>query len=483
MTVGAGGLGASTFMGGAGLGDNALGMFLGQNAKTADREALAQAQRMADEGLDQRSIWDETGWFQGADDKWRFEIDDSDAGLTDFAARRLFDKDFVGTSAASGFNHPELFKAYEDEEPFWGDYNVKIATPREGNYYADNDLVSVNAPTQRDARDISLHEFQHATQRREGFAKGGNPESAVDDFLDRVNVDLRKTSREMDALRSKKYAMDPTEFDEQMGVLRSQYDGLLSERSAGTTDAAKRDGYKRLAGEVEARNVQTRRDFTPDQRKATAPWETEDVPRDQQIVRFGANGPQNAMGKFDFTDRERSFMDYMGGRKFKDQDDARRQLAYHIEKRNTAKGLFDDSPPPEQFAPDFLDRIPLVSHGKGVKIGAAGKTPTTREAVTPSPDPIGRAPDVSWGKPDLNDYTKGENFDQVYIPVSQIPKPKLAGGETGYDWRELQRGGSPPPVTLKQNKNGSLSIVDGNHRLHFFLQQDYDSIPVKLIRK
>jgi hypothetical protein len=46
--------------------------------------------------------------------------------------------------------------------------------------------------------------------------------------------------------------------------------------------------YRRTSGEVEARNVQTRRDMTPDQRRATPPWETEDVPRAQQIVRFGS---------------------------------------------------------------------------------------------------------------------------------------------------------------------------------------------------
>jgi hypothetical protein len=45
------------------------------------------------------------------------------------------------------------------------------------------------------------------------------------------------------------------------------------------------DQYRALAGEVEARNVQTRMDMDAATRRATPPWATEDVPRDQQIVR------------------------------------------------------------------------------------------------------------------------------------------------------------------------------------------------------
>jgi hypothetical protein len=52
--------------------------------------------------------------------------------------------------------------------------------------------------------------------------------------------------------------------------------------------------YKRLAGEVEARNVQSRMDMDAATRRATPPWSTEDVPRDQQIVRglLSGDGPQ-----------------------------------------------------------------------------------------------------------------------------------------------------------------------------------------------
>jgi hypothetical protein len=52
--------------------------------------------------------------------------------------------------------------------------------------------------------------------------------------------------------------------------------------------------YERLAGEAEARNVQTRMDFTPEQRQAQPPWETLDVPEEELLVRMLQDGPSLA---------------------------------------------------------------------------------------------------------------------------------------------------------------------------------------------
>ena len=46
-----------------------LGIFAGVGAKTADLAKLATAKEMAETGSDAKSIWNKTGWFQGADDK------------------------------------------------------------------------------------------------------------------------------------------------------------------------------------------------------------------------------------------------------------------------------------------------------------------------------------------------------------------------------------------------------------------------------
>ena len=43
--------------------------------------------------------------------------------------------------------------------------------------------------------------------------------------------------------------------------------------------------YQRLAGEAESRNVQTRLDWTPEQRRATPPWQSLDVPEGELIYK------------------------------------------------------------------------------------------------------------------------------------------------------------------------------------------------------
>ena len=49
----------------------------GEKAKTADKAALERAKEMQRRGESDETIWRETGWYQGRDGRWRWEIDDS----------------------------------------------------------------------------------------------------------------------------------------------------------------------------------------------------------------------------------------------------------------------------------------------------------------------------------------------------------------------------------------------------------------------
>lgn len=51
--------------------------FAGESARTADLDALATAKQMRENGVAEETILQQTGWYVGADGKWRFEIDDS----------------------------------------------------------------------------------------------------------------------------------------------------------------------------------------------------------------------------------------------------------------------------------------------------------------------------------------------------------------------------------------------------------------------
>lgn len=146
-----------------------------------------------------------------------------------------------------------------------------------------------------------LHEAQHAVQAREGFARGANPI----EYARGPMFDKRATALNGDLAR------------EMMGTVSAKPDEYLPSLKYGDSarleQIAKKHGfdslddavnflkyqnekrtpfgqYQRTAGEVEARNVQTRRDLTPEERIARPPWETQDVPNEQQIVRF-RDGP------------------------------------------------------------------------------------------------------------------------------------------------------------------------------------------------
>lgn len=65
-------------------------MFAGENATNANKESLNTAKEMKKDGADSETIRQKTGWFRGADGKWRSEVNDSgmklrfESGLYDY---------------------------------------------------------------------------------------------------------------------------------------------------------------------------------------------------------------------------------------------------------------------------------------------------------------------------------------------------------------------------------------------------------------
>ena len=85
-------------------------------------------------------------------------------------------------------------------------------------------------------------------------------------------------------LKRAEYALD--KFDRpQIQRIRKADEGIKSAQSS-NKDLSRKEKYeiyRRLAGEAEARNVQARMDYTPEQRKARPPWKTLDVSEDELI--------------------------------------------------------------------------------------------------------------------------------------------------------------------------------------------------------
>lgn len=154
-----------------------------------------------------------------------------------------------------------------------------------------------------------LHEVQHAIQDLEGFAQGGSPEIQKPDTEDakRLREIVRRAISFVEFFQnediasvirdSKKYGLPQWK-----SIGKESQDVLLeylgNKRKVKYEDIRKyldnafnmtlprkygKAGYKKFAGEVEARNVGIRKDMTPEERRATLLSETEDVAREDQI--------------------------------------------------------------------------------------------------------------------------------------------------------------------------------------------------------
>ena len=243
-------------------------IFAGPTAKTADHTALARAQEMHKAGADRADIWRETGWFQGPEGKWRFEIPDNDAKLGQYATDTVKTPNATPTvgSLYQDFEHPQFRAAYPDSEKITQSIGYGRGT---GAYWDNRDHLEIRARNPHEAKSIGLHELQHRVQRDEGFAPGG---------------DMFASPAGHEAFWAEKSRLYQEMLDDPK--LTSVMDSasifrLAHERAK---ENLNRDWYRRNAGEVEARNVETRQHFDPESRRESPPWETQDVPEDQVIV-------------------------------------------------------------------------------------------------------------------------------------------------------------------------------------------------------
>ena len=192
--------------------------YAGKNANGANLDSLREAQEMQAAGADMESIRKATGWHEGMDGKWRWEIDDSKmeyhrAGDALFGRnhpeyaeqQRLEQKMLYGelTDAEQAklraltetwgrersrlservergnarledvLDHEELFRAYPQLR------HVRVVfdeTPKGvlGSFSAEGNQITISEELRDAPQDVLIHEIQHAIQNAEGFAKGSN---------------------------------------------------------------------------------------------------------------------------------------------------------------------------------------------------------------------------------------------------------------------------------------------------------------------
>ncbi|MDD5855262.1 MAG: hypothetical protein PUC90_02850 [Prevotella sp.] len=215
----------------------------------------------------------------------------------------------------------ELFNAYPQLRDIVIDTSSEgdAVFGRMGSYYHASNTIRLN--------DTSLstltHEVQHAIQHIEGFAKGGSKEGvrylfdrAKSEWLARSWADeLKEKAREMgedhnqtavyEALVNDYKGMEslmPKKEERIKGFnyfVRGYADRSLDNaieqfRLNERTSIDSYDEYLKLAGEVEARNVQARLGMGAEERRASLASETEDVAREDQIILRDGLGVSNS---------------------------------------------------------------------------------------------------------------------------------------------------------------------------------------------
>lgn len=270
-----------------------VSIFAGRNARTADLSALRRAERMQARGATGEEIWQDTGWFQGADGQWRFEIDDSGSQMRPAASQ--WEGDYIPLRDA--FSHLGMQRAYPEmfsltgnpyrftELPF--DASERDFTGGFNRETGDINVSSVSSPNMNEARGITLHELQHAVQQTEGFLPGASRGEAVDILLQERRAAADALERQMER-RQAELGLEgylPQTNDPELRQLQDDY-MFATQRAISEQEIY--DLYRRAYGEAEARLVQDRMDMTPQQRRESYPpaMMALDVPEDQQLLQL-----------------------------------------------------------------------------------------------------------------------------------------------------------------------------------------------------
>lgn len=135
-------------------------------------------------------------------------------------------------------DHPNLFKNYPELKNFEIEFTNDIRDYAKGSYDDKKDVLKINTKqfeSEEDLLGTILHELQHKIQTKENFATGGSPA----EFINEV---------------------------------RNPFEAIGK--------------YKKVSGEIEARDVQARMNLTPEQRRTTQPYASQNIPLKDQIVRF-----------------------------------------------------------------------------------------------------------------------------------------------------------------------------------------------------
>lgn len=234
-----------------------LGTFGGVGSKTFPHAKAVLYERAIARGMPAKKATEITGIWRGPEGKLRYEIPDTGMKLH---SKSL---DFTDSKASKldtfDIEHQELLRAYpqlkdliEGTKPML-DTTLKAAQGKYSNIPSKGATITTSAPDMPRLRSATVHEFQHAIQRLEDFARGGSPSMFI---------------------------------PENAAILKETGNFLPLEEAAKAKGLTPPQAYRRLAGEAEARAVEGRLEYTDMGITPPAnPLDSYDVPFDKMIIR------------------------------------------------------------------------------------------------------------------------------------------------------------------------------------------------------
>lgn len=177
------------------------------------RAAIAEAERLFEQGMKNRDVYDRTGVFRGADGKLRFEIDDKASSVLDVV--------HGGTSMRleDYLTHPELYDLYPSMRGMPVDFK-----PRQdmlgvrGSFSPSSQRITLAMDDPEQMRSTLLHEAQHAVQDREGFSGGSSTQY---DYSKKQASDF--ATNLLSSPEAKNMYYQSQSFDQQFNQIRPLY--------------------------------------------------------------------------------------------------------------------------------------------------------------------------------------------------------------------------------------------------------------------
>ena len=268
--------------------------FAGIKAKTANYEQLSVAETLEKQGKNAQEIYEQTGWYRGNENKWRYEIDDSNFEIRkDIEASKGYNLNSILLNA------DELYKSYpqlKDAEINFVDLPKNIA----GGYSETFDTYIINNNMINNTVELKktlLHEIQHNIQAIEDFSRGNsdnwqevklkmeNKINNIDKQIDNINKQIgfedyknnlldeyfNNNNFNPDEYFSKlEEFQNNSKYAEQIQRLKAQKKSL-EDVYGNIKNRDNWDLYKNTAGEQESKNVEDRFDLSSTERKSTLP--------------------------------------------------------------------------------------------------------------------------------------------------------------------------------------------------------------------